>query len=162
MRKNKLVWLICLILLPYLMSGCFAWKIVTKKKVKKEVPKILVLPFPCENSGIGDQITQGLISGLTKKLDRLDVQNFQSLLSSRSIRIEDLMIVSENMAQYEKNEGDLLADPQSDQTAQKPEETLPGIPAPATQTMSPPLATVSTASLVSEQFIKGLFVQRFF
>ncbi len=80
--------LLAVVGLQLLLSGCFAWKALTRKREKETPPKMLVFPFISNDQEIGNKITQSLIESVDSKVEVLDLQKFKLLLSSTSLSMD--------------------------------------------------------------------------
>lgn len=86
LSKNKPIrFILLLLLLPQLFCGCSVWKKIMTRE-KKVLPKMLVLPFACENDEIGKTIAKGFMENMDKNIAVLDQKEFENLLSSISLR----------------------------------------------------------------------------
>src|SRR3972149_1625879 len=83
--KNFRVRIIGILVFVQVFSGCFAWRMVTRKKVKKAPPRMtrmFVMDFSCDNGEVGSKISKSFLESLDRKVEVFDQPQFELLLSS--------------------------------------------------------------------------------
>jgi hypothetical protein len=72
-----------LVFSPQILCGCSVWKTIAQRR-EKRFPRMIVLPFACENGGIGSKITGSLVENVDRRIEAFDEEKFELLLSSIS------------------------------------------------------------------------------
>lgn len=73
-----------------LLPGCLAVNQMLGRAPKPEQPRMLILPFSCDDAELGATITQGFTKEITSKVDLLDPASFQLYLATHSARAQAL------------------------------------------------------------------------
>lgn len=75
-------WTVCGLVLLTAFSGCSILKVITGRKEKPAVPRVLVLGINCENQEIAGKIMEGILANITSSVESFDPAGFDLLISS--------------------------------------------------------------------------------
>jgi hypothetical protein len=73
---------VSLLIFSAALSGCSVLRMITGRREKPALPRVLVLGVACGNQEIADKISEGILANITSKVESFDPAGFELLISS--------------------------------------------------------------------------------